>query len=759
MISTILYLKLQKGKLFFLIAIILATFSSAKMSETEKSEFGDKCIIKRYNKMLLTEGVALLKEVSHRRGNKSCKSFVVTVSERGSYFVSAFMRGLQDKEYDIVIDNEPFSLHKIRKHKNAWENCYVIKKNDESYSVIDFSSGMHTITCIGDEHETPFIDAIKLAKTRDGAKIDRSKFLRWHETIKTAPQTAQYEKPSLQQTKELLETPDPDEPYYDYDGYLDKTFNYTFREDIYISEGQTVTFETISSDPYSPDPVMYVFVTDPDYINSCSWSDDDGGFGRQSKLTIIAPMSAYYQILIREHWSLEGTVDLYKDGLPWREDIEVAGSEYYSSRNPDAVVNFFTAKPLQSPYSVDTYIHIATTKTNPIKAYNDDYYELGSFEWGYLSRVNQLNNDFHYMFVSSYNTASEGTCDMYLHVKKGPTDLGFPNLHEDDVMLSSWPSEDYMCFGWAGGRTKPDTIYNSAINPQSIYTGKPWYVRYNGLASLDNFYGNVAASGNPYIRYANATTYTRVGATSENAIIDLLGTPNSGNYLSHAQVRKPGNDHMHGYDWESKLDMDERIFHPREALVGGSWGNIMYHYKKSGVALTEKSRSLGITRALTYEESKALGLTVSPSKETLTAEEREKLNNLILTIPSEFREKLDLSFALMNKKLNEDKVFRRQLANPYEVRKKPCYDSLLQESRKMGKYALIWLFDEMLAPPSNILLLYLFEDLTIDEYKNVFDMIVQEHFDNCYTEDGALIEYSPQNSCIKLIKYILADKF
>ncbi len=101
-------------------------------------------------------------------------------------------------------------------------------------------------------------------------------------------------------------------------------------------------------------------------------------------------------------------------------------------------------------------------------------------------------------------------------------------------------------------------ITSEWINPNFTLVGgylTPWYNKDNQVA-FDNFYGN-----NPQ-RYIGATTYS----VTDNETDAVINVYKNGDTWTHASVRKPANNQMHGYAWESKLGTAERIFHTLHSL-------------------------------------------------------------------------------------------------------------------------------------------------------------------------------------------------
>lgn len=83
----------------------------------------------------------------------------------------------------------------------------------------------------------------------------------------------------------------------------------------------------------------------------------------------------------------------------------------------------------------------------------------------------------------------------------------------------------------------------------------------NVWSTWDNYFGNT-----PFERYSGATTYTNEQADASNAEIALWSTDGAFSGITHGSIRLTGNNHPHGYDWESKAGENYRFFHPMNAL-------------------------------------------------------------------------------------------------------------------------------------------------------------------------------------------------
>lgn len=237
-----------------------------------------------------------------------------------------------------------------------------------------------------------------------------------------------------------------------------------------------------------------------------------------------------------------------------------------------------------SNLSGDTRIWIEDDNSFPgvIRAWNDDYYSSDphDFSWGAASRIKKdFSVRIKSVLISAYSSyAPLGTCDLYIKVNPLSTETyytgiwpfrtehtrtpileAFPNLKANDAMQTAWEGKDnYQCISWSGGITSYKEWPLSLSSNYCELAYDSYYGYYcKGPESFDNFY----ESPN---RYAGCMAYTNSGANSSNSVVDLWYNPNYYDYgygdYTHGSVRKPGNNHPHGYDWESKPGTMERIF-------------------------------------------------------------------------------------------------------------------------------------------------------------------------------------------------------
>jgi hypothetical protein len=268
---------------------------------------------------------------------------------------------------------------------------------------------------------------------------------------------------------------------------------------------------------------------------------------------------------------------------------------------------------------------------SPILASNNDGQSVsGGFYWGFWPRIKKDISQAPTYALLTAGSNTSGTCDLYL--KCDTSDIAtqiypdgskvFPNLKLNDEIQSSPDSYDYNCCSWAGGRTDLCQFFNPAYqySPNNI-----WYDPRGDKQSYDNFFGNVNAAGLQAPRSNDPNhSFTYIPTTeSSQSLIDVWSSPPSPPYhYTHFSVKKPSDNWFHGYDWESKPGNCKRTFHPRHALNGSTYGDIVQYYKIAGAAAI----SMSSQNIAGEQESEPIAL---------LANENTKLKGLIANVSSE----------------------------------------------------------------------------------------------------------------------------
>lgn len=650
--------------------------------------------------------------------------FEVEVQNTGKYYIAAWVMGVNgQKKIQAYLDTNLIGYLDIS--DNGWQVAQL--QNNNTVDSIDISKGTHIISFRS--QEVPTIEFVRLANQKDKAIPSDKNYRDYTNTLKAKSLPDTYGQLKTKNQLENYAIMAITNPEGDYAYQLETNFAYTYYNYFYLYSGQNVIFETKKSNPYASDPVMFLFnYNDP--VNGGSWSNDDGGVGHQSKLSVTIPRTGWYMLLLRSYSSsYPGTSDLYKDGYLYNWDVPLAGTNVYSgSISKTGILNYFT-----SHLTGDSRIWLEDSSSFPgkIKGFNDDYFGSGDFYWGPASRVkNAFSTSINYVLVSAYSSYSPtGKADLYMKLDNSDIMSAFPNLKADDAIKSAPTSSTYNCISWSGG------ITNAFIWPPDI--GSPWYSA-NPLTAFDKFYGN-----NPR-RYIGAWTYTRSGATQSNSIVDLWA--NSGGY-THGSVRKPGNDNPHGYDWESKPGGAMRTFHPRYALRGNAYGNVVANYRLAG---TYPYVTASNQTEMTLSESVDRGLTVIEKVE-LSTDEKVKIENLIKNIPEKVKQEFDTKYIAWKATWNDPDLIIQ--SNPKMYTQSRQYNAFLTFSKKQGKPIWPLLFQKY--DQGDFLVEQTIIDLTYTNYGSLLDEIRNESTIERFDAQGAYIAPSENANMMKYIKKLL----
>ncbi len=490
------------------------------------------------------------------------KVFEIEVLQAGNYWLSAFFMPTYEKDtlnpIQVFLDKENKPIGTLQAAKNGWQATFLKSEDNRNDKSIYLNKGIHHLVFTSNNEDYPLVDDIKLAQAKTNALISESEYQNFQNPLTKSSIVSPNKSGGI--TPQIV-LPNPN-GNYQHD--IDTQINYTFWLPIYLTYGSVITLETKNSS--GADPVLYLF--NADNPNNGSWVNDNFS-GVESKLTVGIPATGNYIILIRaSNTNISGTCNLWKDGALWISGCDVAGKNWTVPVKNGIPTNAFTCKLTGSP-NPDTRIYVAPSATTPIKAYNDDYVGTGNFAWGNASRVKGVYNTGFVLATTRIANFPTCTADVYMNVEPSNLYTSEPNLYPnakvDDIMKSG-SGASYNCFAWVGGVT--NKYFTTWDDYWDWYDAVP-------IQSMDRFLGN-----NPP-RYAGAYTYTRSGATANNSEIDIWGFTNEA-HARHASIRKPGNNHPHGYDWESKGGSFDRTMHPRYDIGGLAFGSVIYNYRYTG---------------------------------------------------------------------------------------------------------------------------------------------------------------------------------
>ena len=445
---------------------------------------------------------------------------------------------------------------------------------------------------------------------------------------------------------------------YNYEYAKDADITYTYHSTpMQLQAGETYIFETEKSSSYNDcDTELFLFKADMSADSSDTWYNDDisssSPVNRYSRITAQIQTSGKYILMAKVYSNASFTgslqtgyckissVDPITNIKTTIKDNAKLGGYILAIPSDKSYINTlynsFTAN--QNPSNLDTILYVLSgtgTTSKKVIGYNDDYSNSvspGDHDWGRGSRVEQNYYTTHpsSILVSTYSESSTGTSEIYaLCEGKYPSSSYFYNYKADDAIISAPYTYAYNCIAYSGG------ISSYWINPTFTRYGSssrltPWYSS-NTETAYDCFYGN-----NPP-RYNGATTYSLTNS-ADDAVINVY---KNGTSWTHASVRIPGNDQMHGYAWESKCGASYRAFHERQSLNNtddiNAYGVPVRYYSISGIFTSNSSE---LEDAITFEESVERGLTTFLSIEP-TEKEVLFLKNVLNKIENEKIDKFD----------------------------------------------------------------------------------------------------------------------
>lgn len=699
----------------------LITFSGISQEIFEKNYFDSE--------KKLGGDITLKSSVVKVEGSKTYKIFEFESPDNGNYYLNVWLVGGELEsfgsgkftEYELSVNNEK-QTEKLKSEKNNWHNVgYKDGKSKEKKSV-KLKEGLNQIIFSCDAPEIPEIEFIRLSKDKNKSEISEDSYNQFVAEIKNEVQDRiKNPKPKKDSLAFLLKSgvvlSNPSGNYYNHIGV---TFRYTTYKTYSFSSGQQVFFSTHASDGY--EHVLEVFSSsNPE---AYSWVNKSNSSGLAS-LNISIPITGTYYVRVRA-WRQEtqGLVDLNVNGQYYYSDCAVSGSGFAHAHETPTTYNYFTCK-----LSGDSRIWIEDNSGVPgkIRAYNDDYYGGGDFSWGLASRVKK---DFSVRIgaalISSYSSYNPtGTCDLYIMCQNSNIMPYFPNLKADDAIQSAPASGTYNCISWTGGIID---YWEWPLSPFSRY-----YVAGNPLASFDNFY-----AANPRYGVEGETmTYSRSGATSANSVVDLWAL--NGSY-THGSVTKPGNNHPHGYDWESKPGSLMRTFHPRNALHGASYGSVTNYYKPTS----------GLKSAVLLDESIARGHSVIENVE-FTSTEKELIVESIEKLSVSQKSNLETKYkAWKDTWDNLDVVIH---SNPRMYANSDEYADFIEYCETLGEKSWPFIFNKF--EQGDFFVINALEDLTLADNMEVLENVKSESNLKSTTSSGATIVRSPQTYAMKYIKELL----
>lgn len=620
-----------------------------------------KTDIKNYTSKKAGEVYLLQTWGQYERGISS-RYYVIDVPKEKKYYLSTLVNMQSRQDFKVLLDGEP--VRSLLSQGNGWQ----IPAMDNEDPIL-LSVGKHTLRFVGTNAMVPMVEEIYLSAANPNNRVEVPERvnvflnhvgqLKQQRTIRT---------PLVSEAGDLTYKVLPN-PQGLYDHAIDTSFNYSHYSSVYLDAGYH-TFTTANS---TVTRSLTVF-NQNNY--TYSWANVNSGPGGESGLYLYVAQAGYYSIMLRPYTSGTGTTDIILNGSTLVNDAIIGGRTYAMSSLKANELNFFTCRLSAGD---DTRMIASRYFASSARGYNDDYSGPGDFNWGLASRIkkNFGTDSVQYGYVCAYSPSVGGTSDVYLGNANSNVYAAnypeFPLLKPDDAIKAANSSGYYNCISWSGG------ITSTWVWPPSWASTYSCSGSDNDVSCFDNFYGNNPA------RYPGAWTYTRVGATVNNAVVDLWAL--NGNY-THGSVRKPGNNHPHGYDWESKPGGLTRTFHPRNALTNLSWGYgaVVNYYIHTGAFARNAANAYSFE---TDEDAVKAGVAVF-EKAKLTEEASGKLRQFTGKVSAAFTDRFNELYAAWKKTWEANAVY----SDPAAYCKNREYEAMMSFALTSPRNAMMLVFDK-----------------------------------------------------------------
>lgn len=617
--------------------------------------------VKTYPKTYIGDYVLVNKNWAEFKDGVSHKFFEIVVVKENYFYFSSLANMVANDYMDLYIDEVHWGT--LKPQVNGWQNV------GGNLSKKLLATGKHTIRIRGNNNHVPMVEEIFMGLSPYSFRMNTASesFLARVEAMRQRPAISEAATTPADDMNKVLPNPEGN-----YAHAIDTSFSYSHFSTIYLNTGYH-TFTTAGS---STMPSLTIFLlSNP---TAATWANANGAPGGEASLPLYITTPGYYAIMIRPvNYGVSGTTNIIYNGNTLVPLAIIGGRHLNAGGLKGGAKNFFTCRLAASS---DTRITVSRYLVSSVRAYNDDYYSgTGNWNWSLSSRIRKdfATDSVQFAFICAYSPGSEGICDVYLGNENSNVWSAnypeFPDLKEDDAIKSAPSSGYYNCISWSGG------ITSSWVWPPSSYSTYNCSGSYGDITCFDNFYGNTPA------RYPGAYTYTRSGATSSNAMVDVWKLNTS---YTHGSVRKPGNNHPHGYDWESKPGGLTRTFHPRNALANPTWGYgiVTDYYRHTGAFARYAGGSKPIESDM---DAVKAGLAVIENA-SLSFEAQQKLRN--------FRSKTDRA---KEGRMNDlymawdaTKVANALYSDPEAYCRNSEYETMAEYAKKNPREAMLFAMDK-----------------------------------------------------------------
>lgn len=646
-------------------------------------------------------------------GNYSYATFHVTVFSARDYYASFWLMGYKRPDnnystYDLMIDGVSSGIT-ISSSKADWQFVSIPNNGKISLSV-----GSHQIALRGLKSDIPNVENLSLSIFQPTILLNT--YNARYQYAKTHHSAYAGSSPSVpldiyREINYFANNNDSIYPPSLYHGELNKNIFYTFYRLLFFEQGETVTLstDTIGGKHH------YLHLVGLENPLNHSWVASSLSNGH-SIINQTIPATGFYYVLVRafepEDW---GTCNLSVNGNSLFEDIPIVDQ---LTEVPPSFINGRIYTCFATSSNINPMIWLIGN-SNEIVNFNDDYpYDPNnsSYDWKRNARVNHTLDSGMKVLATlekSYQNGRNSSTDVYAggRIRYWNYYYYFPNLKQDDHIITGDADSTYNCMAWALGEWSDNFRFSK------LYGSEPYYVEV--LDSVCAIYG-----------------YTRTGATEANAQIDLWAIVENGEWnCKHFSVRKKAHQFAGSYDWESKLGGLERIMHPRNDLRGAEYGEIVAHYRKDNSLIGPVVNDSIILRQF--------------ENVSFTEGENEIIQKGISQIPEKYKTRfLQLYESCLKEGMEKLTLFIDVF------QKTEGYKELigLCEENALLKFLLFKKIDE-----GEVLAIQLMEDLVAKPNIMLFRKVQEESAKRRQTKDGYRIVRTLQANSMLFIKAYLAE--
>lgn len=674
-------------------------------------------------------------------------SFEVEVKEAGTYFLQlwqcpAKLSNGQLQSYTIEVDGKRLT-DSISPQKTGWG--YLLSSNP-----ISATQGKHNISVKSSLPAIPNVEFVELISAKSTITRNSTSPTKYDNYITLIERNASLKLPGIssgaitqpKDTATLITGTDlstTTQIPYDYYYRNIPWFGYTFYTTAYFKEGQQIT--CTSSTRGNISHFMEIFSsTAPEKHSWVKLSDDDG----IAQISIAIPASGIYYVKVRPFKNgSTGLCNLNINDIMSYENVPmctmgVSGDFKFTTKS----YNIFTANSESDPV---LWVNMGGTYDGFVYAFNDDYESSGDFDWKKNARIKDLSpSRINKILVSSARSFDPivrgelyiGCKPFYVSANNSfisgtavSIDFPFKNLKSDDALISAPRTGVYNCFAWTGGICSDRIVPDRPSSPYYVPGG-------TALDAYDNYYYSE--------RYPGCTRYIRSSRVDDdlNSGIDLWATGDAPTYVyTHASINKTSDSNLHGYDWESKLGSDYRIFHPRNALTCDTYGRVVHHY----VPIDENGEKISLEEAIANDVAIMDNPVLSEYQEHYISAEISAMTqsayNDFNSLYDKWQDMWDNSF----------------LNTKESIQNTPVYQAILQ--RCISNPACLFLIYDKINKGINSAM-YLFEDLIItNNSQNTAKMRAIHQINNMhdYDEKGRKIIRTNCSNLKLLLKQMLPE--